>query len=142
LREPRTNTLVTAYHESGHACIARVLGHAVIVVTMDHTRTRWEDKGATSRWNEAVIALAGPAAETRYAGYSPEEIEREWKAHWWGDRANAERHLLHLPIKFAQVEAVARHLVAVHWATIQRVAQALNAQGGLAPFQLERLRDQ
>jgi hypothetical protein len=63
LREPRTNT--TAYHESGHACIARVLGHAVIVVTMD--RTRWEDKGATSHGNEAVIALAGPAAETRYA---------------------------------------------------------------------------
>jgi hypothetical protein len=59
-----------------------------------------------------------------------------------GDHANAERHLLHLSVKFEQVEVMAAHLVEQHWATIQRVAQALNAQGGLAPFQLERLRDQ
>ena len=59
-----------------------------------------------------------------------------------GGPCPAERHLLHLPIKFEQVEAMAAHLVEQHWATIQRVAAALNTQGGLAPFQLERLRDQ
>jgi hypothetical protein len=31
-----------------------------------------------------------------------------WKAHWWEDRDNAERHLLHTPFKFAQLEADGR----------------------------------
>jgi hypothetical protein len=71
------DTLVTAYHESSHACIARVLGHEVTVVTLDSTKVRYRDKGPSSRWNEAVIALSDPIAEIRHGAYSADEIERK-----------------------------------------------------------------
>jgi hypothetical protein len=43
----------------------------------------------------------------------------EWLIHWWEDRRNAERHLREIDMTFAQVEAMARHLVETHWATIR-----------------------
>jgi hypothetical protein len=45
-------------------------------------------------------------------------------------------------VTFGQIEAMAAHLVETHWPAITRVAAALVVEGELAPFELERLRDQ
>jgi hypothetical protein len=42
----------------------------------------------------------------------------------------------------SEIAELAAELVEQHWDWITRVAKALNAHGGLAPFELERLRDQ
>jgi hypothetical protein len=133
--------MVIAIHEAGHACIARSLGHEVIHVSLDSIKVRYRYDGFRSHWIECVIALSGPAAETRYGTYSADEIEHHRRVHWWQDIDNAEGHLRELNgVTFAQIENLARHLVEQHWTTITRVAEALVAQSELKPFELDRLR--
>jgi hypothetical protein len=143
-----TDTLADAHHEAGHAVIARGLGIEVTSMALDKVRTRCPCNDAMTSWAGAVIALSGPMAEIRHGGMSPEEIERKWTTQWATDRSNAERHLqdideaLHQTgvTPMAEVEELARRWVDQHWATITRVAEALNEQRELAPFELERLR--
>jgi hypothetical protein len=60
---PEPDPMVTAVHEAGHAVVARALAVEVIVVSLDHTRTRYR-VDSNGHWTQAVIALSGPAAET------------------------------------------------------------------------------
>jgi hypothetical protein len=138
-----------AIHEAGHAVIARGLDLAVTLIALDKVRTRCPCNDAMTSWAGAVIALSGPMAEIRYGGMSPDEIEQQWTTQWATDRSNAERYLRDIDEALhhtgvhtlAQVEATARQYVEQHWATIQRVAQALKEQGELAPSELDRLRE-
>jgi ATP-dependent Zn protease len=88
---------LTAYHESGHALMALLLGGKVQQVTIEpqdddgperygDTQVRWRRSGTSEKEfaKKAVqVSLAGPAAEMIYSGdpYHPGMVA-EWAADW------------------------------------------------------------
>jgi hypothetical protein len=86
-----SDTLAISYHEAGHAIAARQLGIKVTRVLIGEITFGHHNPGPMTDWNFAVVMVAGPAAEIRYSGLSPEQIKREWVQHWHTDRRNAER---------------------------------------------------
>jgi hypothetical protein len=122
--------------------IARALSIEVtgLALKVCHTHRRRDD--AISYWSQAIVAVSGPAAEQRHAGYPADVRARLWqRAYWKGDRANAE-HWLRLAAGRAtlvQTEAMARHLVGEQWPAIVRVAQALVEEGELDGARIEAL---
>ena len=61
-----------AYHEAGHAVAASVLGQPIKQATIDGVTTLVKVGCDRARRNEAIIAMAGPAAEARAQSYSQE----------------------------------------------------------------------
>jgi hypothetical protein len=131
--------LAVAYHESGHACIARALSLEVTRLDLEICRVRGRRDGI-ARWSQAVTALAGPMSERRYVGYPHGAAMRLKGSAWRDDYANAEYWLdLISGVTLEQAERMARHLVDQHWPAICRIAQALAAEGELTGVALERL---
>lgn len=87
----------TAYHESGHALVAVMLGAKVRSMTIDpdrddgperygDTQIRWRTKRYSARQlaeNAVQVCLAGPVAEMIYTGdpYHPGMVP-EWAVDW------------------------------------------------------------
>jgi hypothetical protein len=142
------DNMASADHEAGHAVIARGLGVGVTRIAMDSIRTRQRCNDPMASYTQAIICMSGPAAECRFMAYMPDEIEHNWTTVWRNDRSDAERHPQDIDVALhqtgvhhrGQVEELARKWVEEHWATITRVAEALAAQGGLEPSELDRLR--
>jgi hypothetical protein len=158
----------TAYHEAGHAIAARVLAVRVRSVKLVRPPPKVGFVGltytaaaadilmnastrirlATLRIDAKIIA-AGPAAESRYLGLSLDD-KRWWRNSWRVDR----RHLRRIVDEmvrltdgdeadaakmYRRVAAKAQRLVAQHWATIQRVAAALEIDGELDQGEIDSL---
>jgi hypothetical protein len=68
-----TSVMTAAYHEAGHAVVAVALGTTVKLATLRAVTTMVRRGCPRAQYNEAVVALAGPAAETRYCGYREDE---------------------------------------------------------------------
>ena len=64
-----------SFHEAGHAVAASVLGQPIKQATMDGVITLVRVGCDRARRNEAIIAMAGPAAEDRAKSYSAEQSE-------------------------------------------------------------------
>jgi hypothetical protein len=132
-----------SHHEARHPVLARQLGHQVSAVALNRVGTLYCTTNPNSQWTEAVVALAGPAAEQRLRGYTFNQRNELWLTSWATDMANAERHLRQSDhaVSLRQAENVAVCLVEQHWATITRVADALAAAGQLSGTDLDRLRE-
>jgi hypothetical protein len=93
-------------------------------------------------WAHAVLDLAGPLGEQRYANYPEAMLAMMWRSAWKVDHANAKRHLSELEgavVSLTAATNMARHLVDEHWDAITRVAQALAWEGELSRTALDRL---
>jgi hypothetical protein len=128
----------SAYHEAGHAVVARVLGTPVRRVTINGrmgTLVRHGDIAAT----RALITFAGPVAEARHCNLSDDDTARMWPDQWRGDLRNLLRYdgvgML------APLRAQAETLVARHWSSIERVASALLARGEVSGGEVDLLLD-
>jgi hypothetical protein len=87
------------------------------------------------------VLPGGPFAEQKFAGY-PKDVESTMLGSAWKtDRANAYAWLRRMDstVTMKQVEAMAAHLVAEHWAAIVRIAEALAAEGELGGARIEAL---
>ena len=76
-------------YEAGHAVAAIALGTPVKCVSLDKVTTLVRVGCPRAQYHEAVIALSGAAAETRYCGYSLEEQAKLWGGVWRIDLDNA-----------------------------------------------------
>jgi hypothetical protein len=127
--------LMVAYHEAGHCVVARVLSIEVVKLTMECCSTRRRND-PISCWSQSIIALSGPAAEQRYAGYSKDVEAAMWRSAWKTDRGNAQHWLLQLSgpvVTMRQCEAMAKHLVEEHWPAIVRSPEASCRNGVVQP---------
>jgi hypothetical protein len=132
--------MATAIHESAHAVAALALGHEVTALSLAFCRTRYRRKDEMACWNEAVISMAGAAAEQRLMDYPEDVLAMMRRSAWATDRRCAEHWLRLIPgVNLANTEAMAAHLVAKHWPRIVRVAGALAEAGELSGVSLERL---
>jgi hypothetical protein len=131
---------LAAIHEGGHAVAAHALGHPLVYASLvDGVRTRCRrgDRGAHLR--EAMIALAGPAAEMRYRPTRLRWEERTlWRKHWGTDLAHARQHVAAaggtvLPTRPAII------LVRRHWRAIEAVAAAIEQRGTLTGAEIDAL---
>jgi hypothetical protein len=130
----------SAVHEAGHATIARVLRHRVDAATLRvvHTWHRRGDPEAHRR--AAIIAMAGPMAERRYCGLTPDQEAVAWGGPFRVDLRNVFHHLDAAGgLPCAPVRREAERLVRRHWRSIERVATALAARGGLSGDDVDRL---
>jgi hypothetical protein len=134
--------LTFAYHEAGHAVVARSLSLEVLMLELKFCRVGRRDDPLAC-WSQAIVAVAGPAAEQRHARYPEDVRARLWRVYWKTDRANAEHWLglirgVNAPT-LAQCENMARYFVDEHWDAIVRVARALLDEGELSGVALDRL---
>ena len=90
---PESQMTEKAYHEAGHAVAASVLGQPIKQATMDGVTTLVKVGCDQARRNEAIIAMAGPAAEARAKSYSAEQSEELWNTVWAVDKEYAKRQL-------------------------------------------------
>ena len=126
--ESREQTL-TAVHESGHAVIARAIGHGVVSVSLDGARTRYRRGDHHAHLCEAMVALAGPLAEQHYRPTTPAEREALWRHHWRRDLDNARRHAEACAMDGQWVGRQVRALVRRHWPAISaRCGRAAGAR--------------
>jgi hypothetical protein len=129
-----------ATHEAGHCVIARALGVKVECATLREVTTLHRRGDAESFRERAVVALAGPAAEERYGGYSDAQMAGLWRNEWRGDFDNVLRYLDAAGGDlFAPHKCAAERLVRKHWAAIERVAAALIERGELSGAEIDRL---
>jgi hypothetical protein len=132
--------MVTAIHEAGHAVVALALGHEVTRLSLEFCRTRYRRNDEIAWWNEAVISMAGAAAEQRLMHYPEDVLAMMRRSAWATDRRCAEHWLRLIPgVTLANTEAMAAHLVAKHWPRIVRVARALTEERETSGVTLDRL---
>jgi hypothetical protein len=136
---------IEAFHEAGHAVASVVLGQplgraALGLVTLDlrESARAWRASAQGQRVG-ALIALAGPCAEQRLCGYTPEQSARLWATYWKIDFRNALRHLDAIGGSGADALSEAAELVREHWDAIERVADALAERGELTGAEVEAL---
>ena len=148
---------LTAYHEAGHAVMARYLGGKVGLVTLEPgigsgryglTEVRWPgDWLETRRGREqaVMVALAGPAAEMIHLGepFHPATVQ-EW-ADDWRQADEVLRSLIpQEPTRFMALENLAR-LVVSHfyqdavWAAVSALADELDAHETLEEESVEEV---
>jgi hypothetical protein len=166
---------VISHHEAGHAVVARMLGIGVV-----HASSRsgaqaltqsaaWQSKGADTASqnaayeNDAIVALAGLAAQRRYQGtegrYSDslrdddDDIQNARAAIYravclrTGHPVAAESGMVTMlpetwvamTERFDHLQAESRRLVAMYWPAIQRVAKALEWHDRIDQAELDRL---
>ena len=118
-----------AYHEAGHAVAASVLGTPIKRATLDGVTTVWWTGSDQARRNEAIIAMAGAAAETRAMSYSADQCDELWKTVWAVDKENAKRQLGGTGTEHAMRQA--RWIVEDNWGGVEKVAAALEKHGTL-----------
>ncbi len=142
-----------AYHEAGHALVAHLLGGELVEVTLESEQD--EHDGRTSvAWRgfdahelarrTALVALAGPVAETFWRG---EELLYEdlsaWRADWAEvdaalERADAPSE--HEALRRRWLAEVANELLDSNaWEYVCRIADALEAHGTLDASLLDEL---
>lgn len=109
---------IAAYHEAGHAVIARALDIEVacvaIIPFMGRIGHVWHEKASPK--TEILITMAGPFAEARFTG-------RLLCA--GDDEANITSAMTQLPEPREHYEAKAKTLVAESWRAIEIVAEEL-----------------
>jgi hypothetical protein len=126
-------------HEAGHATIARHLNTRVITVTPTIVRTEYRRGPGVARI-AAIIAMAGPMAEYRHAGMTSEDAARAWTTIWRTDLRHCIERLDAAgggPV--TPVRGEAERLVRRHWASIERVADALLERGRLSGAEVDAL---
>ena len=150
------DTITGAYHEAGHVVMAHILGGEVVHVTIENdddellglTTVRWrKSDDAERRRCSALVALAGPVAETRWRGEADlldtltawhgdwQEIEQALAAETRaanGSNGDAGR-LLHQWLH----EVLAQFEDTMIWEHLCRVAEALEAHGTLDDAMLD-----
>ena len=119
-----------SFHEAGHAVAASVLGQPIKQATMDGVTTLVKVGCGQARRNEAIIAMAGPAAEARAKSYSAEQSEELWNTVWAVDKENAKRRLAGAGTEHAMRQA--RWIVEDNWDAVTKVAEALEKHGTLS----------
>ena len=130
-----------AYHEAGHAVIARVVGielERVLITDSGGVAYLGQIDDAES---DVLLTFAGPAAELYYCPCDG--------AGWAGDKEDAAAALIilcdyepSLPAYYQlwdQLECHSRNLVEANWAAIERVAEALIAHGELNQDEVDNL---
>ena len=119
-----------SFHEAGHAVAASVLGQPIKQATMDGVTTLVKVGCDQARRNEAIIAMAGPAAEARAKSYSAEQSEELWNTVWAVDKENCKRQLGGAGTEHAMRQA--RWIVEDNWDAVEKVAEALEKHGTLS----------
>ena len=119
-----------SFHEAGHAVAASVLGQPIKQATMDGVTTLVKVGCDQARRNEAIIAMAGPAAEARAKSYSAEQSEELWNTVWAVDKENCKRQLGGAGTEHAMRQA--RWIVEDNWDAVTKVAEALEKHGTLS----------
>ena len=119
-----------SFHEAGHAVAASVLGQPIKQATMDGVTTLVKVGCGQARRNEAIIAMAGPAAEARAKSYSAEQSEELWNTVWAVDKENCKRQLGGAGTEHAMRQA--RWIVEDNWDAVTKVAEALEKHGTLS----------
>jgi hypothetical protein len=142
-----------AWHEAGHALAALHYGGEVRFVTLEseleghegHTEVAWRGLARPERLRRsALVALAGPVAETLYLG---EDVENpRVLSSWAGDWAEADSCLADLVTGSAERGGLRDRLIAELVALFRedraleqlaRIADALDAHGTLDAALLE-----
>ena len=119
-----------SFHEAGHAVAASVLRTPIKRATMDGVTTLVKVGCGQARRNEAIIAMAGPAAEARAKSYSAEQSEELWNTVWAVDKENAKRRLAGAGTEHAMRQA--RWIVEDNWDAVTKVVEALEKHGTLS----------
>ena len=88
------DAVTAAYHEAGHVVMAHLLGGRVVLASVEHdleqegqagrTVVRWHAIGDRERVRRsAMVALAGPVAESHWRGGTPwVDALHAWQADW------------------------------------------------------------
>jgi ornithine carbamoyltransferase len=119
-----------SFHEAGHAVAASVLGTPIKLASLnDGVTTVWWTGSDQARRNEAIIAMAGAAAEIRAMSYSADQCDELWKTVWAVDKENAKRRHGGTDTEHAMRQA--RWIVEDNWGSIEKVAAALEKHGTL-----------
>jgi hypothetical protein len=129
----------SAYHEAGHAVVARILGTPVQRVTING-RTGTLVRHGTVAATRALITFSGPLAEARHCGLTADDEARLWPDQWRGDLKNLLKHD-GIDGMLAPLRQQAELLVARHWTSIERVASALLARGEVSGGEVDMLLD-
>ena len=119
-----------SFHEAGHAVAASVLGTPIKQATMNGVTTLVRKGCDQARRHEAIIAMAGAAAETRAMSYSAEQCDELWKTVWAIDKENAKRYLGGHDTFHAMRQA--KWLMHDNWNAVTKVAEALEKHGTLS----------
>lgn len=146
IRASRPGDWPDSHHESGHAVAACVLGVEIEFVQLlndlqgSRARVRYAQKERSER-DVVVVALAGPEAERKCAGFIRDGADS-------GDLANVRAVMERLPLEhhpaiddlLAHYREEARDLVRDHWEWISAVATALRRHRILGRDAIEELR--
>lgn len=86
------DSVTAAYHEAGHVLMAHLLGGEVVHSTLEHddgdfmgqTEVVWRGRDEAARRRcSALVALAGPVAESRWRGQAGLlDALTAWRADW------------------------------------------------------------
>lgn len=130
-----------AYHEAGHVLMAHLLGGEVVHVTLEseddelagQTRVHWRITDEEERQRcSALVAIAGPLAESRWRGEAP---ALEGLTAWHADWREVEQVLQAQPAGTDHAQLLQQWLLEVRaqfedplvWEMLCRVADALEA---------------
>jgi hypothetical protein len=127
-----------AFHEGGHATVARALGLSVACCTLEPAQCKLASWGGSPHdW--LTVGLAGALAEARFVGNdSPQidgadlEIVDQALDRLSRDERNRQQLWEHAAGK-------AHSLLTRHWHQVERVAQALVARGALSGVEVRKL---
>ena len=115
--------LFRSIHESGHATVAVLLDLQVTKLTLDCASLRYL-RNAEGHRRSAIVSFAGPCAEIRSRGLSPDGCAELWgNGEWTGDLENIERYAQ--PGERAQLRQEADAIVSRYWRSIVRLADVL-----------------
>ena len=119
-----------SFHEAGHAVAASVLGQPIKQATMDGVTTLVKVGCDQARRNEAIIAMAGPAAETRAMSYSEEQSDGALENGLGGRQGKREEAARGAGTEHAMRQA--RWIMEDNWDAVTKVAEALEKHGTLS----------
>ena len=140
---------ITAYHECGHAVMARHVGAVVTHITIEpepgqgrygDTQIQWAGdwrENRDSRQRAAMVALAGPAAEMihRQTPYHPglvAEWAEDWRLAWTAYEPLAREERQRLKVLEQVTQLVFDHLYQDGvWAAVAALADELEAHESL-----------
>ena len=98
---------------------------------MDGVTTVWWTGSDQARRHEAIIAMAGAAAETRAKNYSREQCDELWKTVWAVDKENCKRQLGGAGTEHAMRQA--RWIVEDNWDGVEKSQPCAEMAYSLSP---------